>query len=263
MIRLYRSSGSSEIRVLGPATTQEHWARIRANVEALLKARDRPGTKLLAKLPWELREGTNYFEDEFQLLYAAIRVEAYVQAAALEKNPAALKAAQSIAHAFDEVGVPIRFIAFELDTESIPPHVASPVIRTDAAATALALRDAERLLTTNGPVSAVDRIHTALHGYLREVAREAELEISTTDSITTLWKALRTQHPGLSGSKPHGEHVGRIAMALASIVDALNTLRNHGSVAHANEQLLSEADAMLAVNVSRSILQYVEDTLRA
>lgn len=45
---------------------------------------------------------------------------------------------------------------------------------------------------------------------------------------------------------------------IATILDALNPIRNSASVAHPNLDLLSEADAMLAINAARTILHYVE-----
>lgn len=39
-----------------------------------------------------------------------------------------------------------------------------------------ALKDAEVLLTNSGPVSAVDRVHTAMHGYLKSVLDKHDVE---------------------------------------------------------------------------------------
>ena len=47
----------------------------------------------------------------------------------------------------------------------------------------------------------------------------------------------------------------------AAILDALNPLRNQGTVAHPNENLLEEAEAMLVVNVSWSLLSYLDSKL--
>jgi hypothetical protein len=45
---------------------------------------------------------------------------------------------------------------------------------------------------------------------------------------------------------------------MATALDAINTMRNRASVAHANEQLLDNAEAVLALNAIRTILHYLD-----
>jgi hypothetical protein len=49
--------------------------------------------------------------------------------------------------------------------------------------------------------------------------------------------------------------------ALTSILDALNPARNRGSLAHPNEALLDEAEAVLFINAARTTLQYLDSKL--
>jgi hypothetical protein len=49
---------------------------------------------------------------------------------------------------------------------------------------------------------------------------------------------------------------------LAQIVDAMNPVRNHSSLAHPNDNLLEEPEAMLAANAVRSLLHYLNMKLR-
>jgi len=44
-----------------------------------------------------------------------------------------------------------------------------------------ALSDAEHLITNSGAVSGIDRLHTALHGYLKQACAEAGILPSETD----------------------------------------------------------------------------------
>ena len=262
MIRLYTGTGSWEIKLLGQHLSADDWLKLRSNVVKLLQARRRPGVGLLDKLPWELYDGTNWFGDEFCVLYARLSIDAYVEAAEYEHNVKAREAATAIASAFEELGTPIRFIAFEPDTDSTPAVVPSPELKSTAAATSRALNDVERLLQTNGPVSAIDRVHTGLHGYMREICSEAGVDVAGADTTTAIWKRLRTGHPALDTTGPQAEHVSRIVGGVATILDALNPVRNQASLAHANEELLGEAEAMLVVNAARTILHYLDAALR-
>jgi hypothetical protein len=104
--------------------------------------------------------------------------------------------------------------------------------------------------------SGVDRIHSALHGYLIEICREANIEHPADAKITALFKLIREKHPKLQTQSP-GTEPHKILTGLANIVDAMNPVRNHNSMAHPNENLLEEPEAMLAVNAVRSLLHYL------
>ena len=75
----------------------------------------------------------------------------------------------------------------------------------------------------------------------------------TTDIILRL---LRDNHPVFTQLSTGSDEIGRILQACASIIDTLNPLRNRLSVAHPNEQLLMDEEAMLVVNIVRTLLYY-------
>jgi len=121
----------------------------------------------------------------------------------------------------------------------------------------VALKDAEVLLASGRPVSAVDRTHTAFHGLLKALCVKKSIAFDSGDSVTALYKKLRRGAPEL---RPKGQFAGeieRILNSMASVVDSINTLRNRGSVAHPSEKLLSEAGAMLFINSVRTIFLFL------
>lgn len=103
----------------------------------------------------------------------------------------------------------------------------------------------------------VDRIHTAFHGYLRALADEAAIVYSAGDGITDLFRLLRKGHPALQATAPQQSDHRQDPQGAGQRVDALNPLRNHASVAHANSALLPEAEAMLVINSVRTLLRYL------
>lgn len=121
-----------------------------------------------------------------------------------------------------------------------------------------ALDDAEALIRQSGAISAVDRIHTALHSYLLAVCNKQGIHYEADSSITQLFKLLREQHPALSNLGSGSEQIDKVLKACTVIVDALNPLRNRASIAHPNEQLLGNKEAMLVVNVTRTLLHYLD-----
>jgi len=138
--------------------------------------------------------------------------------------------------------------------ESPAPQITSSVVER-------AISDAETLLRSSGATSGVDRIHTALHGYLLLVCAQARITHGADPSITELYKVLRQHHPKLQDVGPHSGELERILRAFATDLDSLNTLRNRGSVAHPNIALLDPTEALLAINATRTILHYLDARL--
>lgn len=120
-----------------------------------------------------------------------------------------------------------------------------------------ALADADHLLAKSGPISCIDRMHTALHGYLKDLAVRAGLAVDDQASLTQLFKLLRASHPKFQHLGSQDKDIVRVLNSLSNVVDSLNTIRNHASVAHPNGNLLDEAEAMLMVNVTRTLFHYL------
>jgi hypothetical protein len=139
------------------------------------------------------------------------------------------------------------------------PQVEQPTLRITSEVVERALLDAQELLRATGATSGVDRIHTALQGYLREVCGSAGLMTAEDAALTELFKQVRESHPAFRDLGPRSEEILRVLRALATILDSFNPLRNKASVAHPNPALLPEPEAMLVINAARSILHYVDE----
>lgn len=124
-----------------------------------------------------------------------------------------------------------------------------------------ALDDANTLLRTSGAQSAVDRLHTAMHGYLRSACAQADLSFPDRPTMNQLLKLLRKEHPAFKAQGPRADDIDRVLLALATILDALNPLRNNASVAHPTDELLEEPEAALVVNTVRTLLAYLDGRL--
>jgi Abortive infection C-terminus len=124
-----------------------------------------------------------------------------------------------------------------------------------------ALDDAETLLQRGGPTSAVDRVHTSLHGHLRHLCQEAGITFEREDTMVVLLKKLLASQPRLQDLGPRANDIERVLRASGSILDALNPVRNNASVAHPNDDLLGREEAQLVINVSRSLLSYLDAKL--
>lgn len=125
-----------------------------------------------------------------------------------------------------------------------------------------AIADGEALMQSGGPTSAVDRVHTALHGYLMAACDDQGIAYGHDPSILDLFKLLKHQHPRLQALGVHQGPIVQVLRSLGAVMDALNPARNRGSVAHPNEELLDDDEAMLFINAARTVLQYLDVKLR-
>lgn len=120
-----------------------------------------------------------------------------------------------------------------------------------------AIHDTKVLIETNGATSGVDRIHTALHGYLREVCKQAGITLAEDETLTQVFKKLKASHPALQGGGARQGDIDQIISSFSNTLDKLNPIRNKASLSHPNEELLEEDEAMFVVNSAQTVLNYL------
>ena len=156
---------------------------------------------------------------------------------------------------------PDLFVEFVSDIQ--PRTIDAPQLAVTSLTVDRAFSDAETLIRTSGATSAVDRVHTALHGYLLAVCQKANITHSEDADITKLFKVLRTNHPALQNLGPRPDDVTSTLKTLSNVVDKLNPARNQHSLAHPNPVLLEEPEALLVINAARTVLHYLNDKFSA
>lgn len=124
-----------------------------------------------------------------------------------------------------------------------------------------ALGDAKALIGTVDSSSAIDRAHTALHGYLIQLCIDIQVEQSSDLTASKAFKLLRKHHPALQPSGHKSEEVTRVLNSFAASIDAFSTLRNNASLAHVNE-LLDIPEATAIVNAMFTVFTYIQDCMR-
>src|ERR1039457_4475474 len=163
MLQLYYGSGSRELQLINEKN-RTVWNLLKRNIVRYLELDGSvDSAAFLNEHPFELWAGTNSFNDDFELLYLKVDIEEYLR---LEHE---VKTNQfrfwKIAKAFEATNNPIRFIAVDASIDETAA-VSTPTLATSSATVERALRDSETLIKTNGATSGIDRVHTALHGYL-------------------------------------------------------------------------------------------------
>jgi hypothetical protein len=141
------------------------------------------------------------------------------------------------------------------------PAVSSPQLKITTETVERAIRDAETLVQKSGATSGIDRVHTAIHGYLMAACDAAKIPYPKDPDLTLLIKLLRQHHPKLQNVGPRAQDITQVLRSMGAILDALNPVRNRASVAHPNPSLLAQDEAMLVVNAARTILHYLDAKL--
>ncbi|WP_417686822.1 abortive infection family protein [Pseudidiomarina gelatinasegens] len=100
-----------------------------------------------------------------------------------------------------------------------------------------ALGDAKALVGTVDSSSAIDRAHTALHGYLAQLCNDNQIDLPNDPTASKAFKQLRQFHPALQASGHRSGEVTRVLNSFAASIDAFSTLRNKASLAHVNDSL--------------------------
>jgi hypothetical protein len=124
------------------------------------------------------------------------------------------------------------------------------------------LAEAEHLVRAKGATSGVDRIHSALHGYLRVVCDKASITYTEADRIEELFKKIRASHASFAVPGPRAQDIALITDKFCAIMNVLDPIRNRGSFAHPTKGLLAVPEAMLVINAARTIFHYLDAKLK-
>lgn len=122
------------------------------------------------------------------------------------------------------------------------------------------LDQCDTLISNHSYASAVDRAHTALHGYLGEICKDAGLQFSNADpNIMEMWGKIRAEHPKfrINAQEPNTP-VNQVVNYIGKMLHNLNDVRNKQTYSHPNEEIIDENEAQLVINLSRVLLQYID-----
>jgi len=122
-----------------------------------------------------------------------------------------------------------------------------------------AIEDAEVFIREGKFDSAVDRVHTAFHGYLRQLLDEHGDRSNPDDSLPGIYAKLHAYYSNSIQPAEIGERIKMILRSAGGMVTAVNELRNNNTVAHPNGYLIQKREAQLVIRLINAIIDYIED----
>ncbi len=122
------------------------------------------------------------------------------------------------------------------------------------------LDQCQTLISNHSLGSAVDRAHTALHGYMKEICTAFELEVlGSHPKIQDYWSEIKLHHPKFNVDvKEYHTPINQVVGTIGKVIDKINDLRNNKTYSHPNDEILGEGEARLVINLSRVFLQYID-----
>lgn len=122
-----------------------------------------------------------------------------------------------------------------------------------------AVEDAEVFIRNGRFDSAVDRIHTAFHGYLQHLLTKHHVSFDSEDSLPALYTKLHTFYG--NSIQPHdvASRIKKIVRSGIGVVDAVNDLRNNNTLAHPNDPLIQKREAELVIRLINVLIEFIED----
>ena len=122
-----------------------------------------------------------------------------------------------------------------------------------------AVEDAEVFIREGKYDSAVDRIHTVFHGYLRQLLSEHSVAFTREDDIRALYSKLHRYYGLRIQPQDVADRVFNLLRSGNGMINAVNELRNNNTIAHPNGALIQRREARLVIDMIHAIITYIED----
>ena len=122
-----------------------------------------------------------------------------------------------------------------------------------------AIEDAELFMLEGKYDSALDRVHTAFHGYMRKILDNKGVSFEESETLGQLYNKIHNHISDNISSSDISCLVKTMLRSASGVVSSMNDLRNRHSLAHPNENLISEREAKLAIQIIRDIVAYLNE----
>lgn len=144
MFSVYSGSGAQDYSIGDRCFSDEQWGAFRRGTAQLLRSRGfDTAAELLESLPFEIREGENFFGDEFVVLYAELSISKYAEMVDQYSDHMSRHEFSQMASAMNEIcPVYVRFIGFGASLGDEVPPVEQPTLQVTNQTVEAALADA-------------------------------------------------------------------------------------------------------------------------
>ncbi len=146
-----------------------------------------------------------------------------------------------------------------LSTVSIRPAVEQDIEWKEVLPFQKAAEDAELLMREERYDFAFDRIQTAFSDYVRHILTKHGVHLETEDRLSTLVTKLQGYYCSHIQPADAGDRIKTILQSTGEIINTINESKNNNAEAHRDGQVIEKREAQLAVSLTNSIVDYIDD----
>lgn len=128
------------------------------------------------------------------------------------------------------------------------------VIADCADSVLVALSDAEEAIQKGKYESAVDRLHTTLHGYVKSILDKHSIATASDENLPNMFSKLCKHYELTNGIQ---KRVGEILKSGSGMVHYINEVRNKNTPSHPNHDLIQNEEALLVVRLVEALFEYI------
>lgn len=122
-----------------------------------------------------------------------------------------------------------------------------------------AIEDAELFMREGKYSSAIDRVHTAFHGYLRKKLDEIGVAYEESNTLSQLYSKFHSNIATARNLSDDMDELIRTSLRSSSgIVSAINDIRNRHSLSHPNDEIIDEKEAKFCISIVKNIVDYID-----
>lgn len=122
---------------------------------------------------------------------------------------------------------------------------------------AKSIADAELLMSQGKYDSALDRVHTAFHGYLRKVLENRGVSYEESDTLSQLYSKLHSDVSSMIGSASIAGLIKTAIRSSSGVVASFNDMRNRHSLSHPNDELIQKRESEFMIKLIKDITDYI------
>ncbi len=156
---------------------------------------------------------------------------------------------------FESILQPIRESAEEIQAHSV--DFSSISCRTQAINQSI--NDAKVFMREGFFSSAVDRIHTAFHAYLRDLLDVHGVAYVEGDTLQQLYSKLHKCYETEIEPQEVADLIKTAVRSGSGIVSSISEIRNRHTVSHPNSNLIQQREALLVISMVKCIVDYLEE----
>lgn len=147
----------------------------------------------------------------------------------------------------------------QLNKSDDAPNVSFDRITSQSDTIQKAIEDATLFMREGKYDSAVDRVHTAFHGYLRQLLINYCVAFAKDDGLPALYNKLHEYYGSSIQPQEVAVRIKTTVRSAIGVVNSINELRNNNTVAHPNGELIQKREAQLVIRLVNAIVDYIED----